>query len=297
MGAVLNPRNRHTSRLAPSARRLWASLRTRPLLTGQSLGPAILDLAGWGWAAEGTRGRSPGLFGKACLQLEPRKWRWPPNHAPGWPTGGRREPGTRASGAGARGQRPLPVAVGCGEAASPGSRRPSEGQPSGSVATAGAPNRPRPSRGLLQSAQAAARPGSTWRRSDGRSVVPWGWAWEAAWVYPWADGRLSRPPPSRLAGSGDSGRSVGQRPQWMEPSSASPAQRGRCPDVSNSQVRAPGSKSPSCHSGLLCSHFRCGRWTPQLSPPPGRMLKCDSKACKCNDAFLLDLSNWWSICF
>ncbi|XP_054935072.1 uncharacterized protein [Physeter macrocephalus] len=55
-----------------------------------------------------------------------------------------------------------------------------------------------------------------------------------------------------------------------------PEENARCAD-SESGLLAP--KSAFCQAGLLCSRFRCVRWTPKTVPPrPGRMLKCDRKA-------------------
>ena len=148
---------------------------------------------------------------------------------------GGRATNTRASGAGARGQRPLPVAVGCGEAASPG---------------------------------------STWRRSDGRVSCPGAGRERGREFILSRRGDLSGASSSRLAGSGDSGRSVGQRPKWTRTVPQPPPAPTRVPDVRTPKSGLLAPKSPSCHSGLLCSHFRCGRWTPQtIPPPPGRMLK------------------------
>ena len=146
----------------------------------------------------------------------------------------------------------------------------------------GSPEPARPSRGVAGEAPgAAARPVSTWRRSDGRVSCPVAGLRERGREFILSrQGDLSGASSSRLFGSGDSGRSVGQRPKWTRTVPQPPPARTRVPDVQTPKSGLLAPKSPSCHSGLLCSHFRCVRWTPQtVPPPPGRMLKCDNKAC------------------
>lgn len=157
----------------------------------------------------------------------------------------------------------------------------------------GSPEPARPSRGVAAEAPgAAARPGSTWRRSDGRVSCPGAGRERGREFILSRRGDLSGASSSRLAGSGDSGRSVGQRPKWTRTVPQPPPAPTRVPDVRTPKSGLLAPKSPSCHSGLLCSHFRCGRWTPQtIPPPPGRMLKCDSKA---HSVIVISFGEIWS---
>ena len=145
----------------------------------------------------------------------------------------------------------------------------------------GSPEPARPSRGVAGEAPgAAARPVSTWRRSDGRVSCPVAGLRERGREFILSrQGDLSGASSSRLFGSGDSGRSVGQRPKWTRTVPQPLLPGGECLMC---KLPSQGSwlPNPPPDSGLLCSHFRCVRWTPQtVPPPPGRMLKCDNKAC------------------
>lgn len=123
------------------------------------------------------------------------------------------------------------MAVGCGEAASPGSWRPSEWA---GLRALWPPREPRtgragPSRGVAGEAPgAAARPVSTWRRSDGRVSCPVAGLRERGRGFILSRrSDLSGASPSRLAGSGDSGRS-GAVAQVEENGPSAPS----CPDES-----------------------------------------------------------------
>lgn len=183
--------SRRPPRPASSTLRLCSSSRTRARAR-QSLGLASGGRAGRGWAAEvrgaeseppppppplllpppppersmsATRAKKVKMATKSCPECDQQVG-----------VGGRAT-NTRASGAGARGQRPLPVAVGCGEAASPGSRRPSEGA---SPRALWPPREPRTGpaepRGCRGSARSRGPAGVHLAAVRRASVVPWGWA-------------------------------------------------------------------------------------------------------------------------
>lgn len=187
------PWSRRPPRPASSTLRLCLSSRTRAR-TRQSLGLASGGRAGRGWAAEvrGAESEPPPPPPPPPLLLPPpppersmsatraKKVKMATKSCPECDQQvgvGGRAPNAQASGAGARGQRPLPVAVGCGEAASPGSRRPSEGA---SPRALWPPREPRTGpaepRGCCRSARSRGPAGVHLAAVRRASVVPWGWA-------------------------------------------------------------------------------------------------------------------------
>lgn len=148
------------------------------------------------------------------------------------PTGGRRGPGTEHAGqrsgcARAGGRCLWPLAVERPPRRGPGDR--ASGPAFGLCGHRGSPEPARPSREVAEEAPGtAARSVSTWRRSDGRVSCPVAGLRERGRGFilsRWSD--LSGASPSRLAGSGDSGRS-GAVAQVEENGPSAPS----CPDES-----------------------------------------------------------------